>query len=68
MPRSVGELATRESIPLSTQLEQLCSASYGPGAQSWDGEALAKSLRGITVLSEVGEARPSDVLPPLSPA
>ena len=66
-PRSVGAIARRVSIPLSTQLEALCSASYGPGEQSWDGEALAKSLRSFSVLTEKVELRHTDGLPPLSP-
>ena len=66
-PRSVGDLAKRVSLPLSTQLESLCSASYGPGEQHWDGDALAKSLRSFSVLSEDEPEQPTDVLPPLSP-
>jgi hypothetical protein len=67
-PRSIGELANRVSMPLSTQLQTLCSASYGPGDDSWDSEGLAKSIRSFSVLSEDKEERPADVLPPLSPA
>jgi len=66
-PRSIGELSKRVALPLSTQLEVFCSASYGPVAGSWDGESLAKSLRSITVLSEAAAEQPADVLPPLSP-
>lgn len=66
-PLSVGRIATRVSIPLSTQLEALCSASYGPGDDGWDGEALAKSLRSISVLSEDEPEQQTDILPPLSP-
>ena len=66
-PRSVGEIANRVAIPLSTQLQALCSASYGPHDERWDGEALAKSLRSITVLRDVEPERPADTLPPLSP-
>jgi hypothetical protein len=67
-PRSVGDLATRVALPLSTQLEALCSASYGPSDESWDGEALAKSLRSISVLREGEVEKTVDGLPPLSPA
>jgi oxygen tolerance protein BatD len=67
-PRSVGDIARRVSMPLSTQLEALCSASYGPVEHRWDGEALAKSLRSFSVLSAVNEKKATDVLPPLSPA
>jgi hypothetical protein len=66
-PLSIGRLATRVSIPLSTQLESLCNASYGPRDDSWDREALAKSLRSISVLSEEEPEQSTDVLPPLSP-
>jgi len=66
-PRSIGELATRVSIPLSTQLQSLCSASYGAGGEPWDKEALAKSLRSFSVLSEEQEESPVEILPPLSP-
>jgi hypothetical protein len=67
-PRSVGDIARRVSLPLSTQLEALCSASYGPGERTWNREELAKSLRSFSVLTEKEAAQPVDVLPPLSPA
>ena len=67
-PRSVGELAGKVALPLSTQLEALCSASYGPRDEPWDGEALAKSLRSISVLREDAPEKTVDGLPPLSPA
>ena len=67
-PRSVGEMANRVSIPLSTQLQALCSASYGPGDETWNGEELAKSLRSITVLRDDTPEQQTDGLPPLSPA
>ncbi len=67
-PRSVGDIAKRVSLPLSTQLETLCSASYGPGERSWSGDELASSLRSFSVLSEKEAEKPADVLPPLSPA
>jgi len=54
-------------MPLSAQLEGLCRADYGPQKDSFDGEALAKSLRTISVLQEQKEQRPTDVLPPLMP-
>ena len=66
-PRSIGDLARRVSLPLSTQLESMCSATYGPGGQPWDGEAIAKSLRSFSVLSEEAEPAPVESLPPLSP-
>lgn len=66
-PRSIGTLARRVSIPLSAELEALCSATYGPTARDWNGEALAKSLRSFAVLSEDADERRPDGLPPLSP-
>lgn len=66
-PRSIGDVARRVSMPLSTQLETLCSASYGPGERDWDGDALAKSLRSFSVLNDEVEERATDDLPPLSP-
>ena len=66
-PLNVGDFANRVAMPLSTQLEGLCRADYGPQKDSFDGEALAKSLRTISVLREEKEVRPTDVLPPLMP-
>ena len=66
-PLNIGDLATRIAMPLSTQLESLCRADYGPQKVSFDSEALAKSLRSITVLQDEKEARPTDGLPPLMP-
>ena len=54
-------------MPLSTQLQSMCRADYGPEKESFDTEALAKSLRSISVLQEQEEERPTDVLPPLMP-
>jgi hypothetical protein len=67
-PLNIGDLASRVAMPLSTHLEGLCRADYGPQKESFDGEALAKSLRSISVLQEQKEARPADSLPPLMPA
>jgi hypothetical protein len=66
-PRSIGAIATRVSLPLSTHLEALCSASYGAGDNSWDGAALAKAMRSFSVLTEEKAERPTDTLPPLLP-
>jgi len=65
--RSIGDLAGRVSIPLSTQLQTLCSASYGPGERGWDGNALAKSLRSFSVLADDAVEKAVEGLPPLSP-
>ena len=67
-PLNIGDFANRVAMPLSAQLEGLCRADYGPQKDSFDGEALAKSLRTISVLQEQKEERPTDVLPPLMPA
>ena len=66
-PLNIGDLASRVAMPLSTQLEGLCRADYGPQKESFDGEALAKSLRTVSVLQEDKEERPTDSLPPLMP-
>jgi hypothetical protein len=66
-PRSVGDLSLRVSIPLSTQLQALCSASYGRDEMAWNGEELAKSMRSFSVLSEEVDDRPVAGLPPLAP-
>ncbi len=66
-PRSIGEFSNRVAIPLSTQLQAMCSASYGPGDREWNGGELAKSLRSVSVLRDAEPERPSDTLPPLSP-
>ncbi len=65
-PRSVGELASRVSAPLSDELRALSAASYGPGAGSFDGAALARALRSFAVLDAGADGRP-DPLPPLMP-
>jgi hypothetical protein len=66
-PLNIGDFADRVAMPLSTQLESMCRADYGPQKDAFDGEALAKSLRTISVLQEEKEERPTDVLPPLMP-
>ena len=67
-PLNIGDFANRVAMPLSTQLASLCRADYGPEKEPFDGEALAKSLRTVSVLQEDQEARATDVLPPLMPA
>jgi len=67
-PLNIGDFANRVAMPLSTQLENLCRADYGPQKVPIDGEALARSLRSISVLREDKEERPTDVMPPLMPA
>ena len=66
-PLNIGDFANRVAMPLSTQLQSLCRADYGPQKESFDGEALAKSLRSISVLREEKKGRATDILPPLMP-
>lgn len=66
-PRSIGGLASRVTSPLSEQLLALSRSSYGPDAPHWDGNALAKSLRSITVRREDRTEETEEGLPPLMP-
>ena len=65
-PRSIGALAVRVSSPLSDELQRLSSASYGPGGDDWDGQALAKAIRSFAMLEDEAGA-PDAGLPPLMP-
>ncbi len=67
-PLNIGDFADRVAMPLSTQLDALCRADYGPSEDAFDREALAKSLRTINVLQEKREKKPTDALPPLMPS
>ncbi len=66
-PRSIGDLALRVSDPLATELNTLCSASYGPNGESWNGKDLAKALRTFTVKTGEETDTATDDLPPLMP-
>jgi len=66
-PRSIGALAERVADPLSTELKKLSMASYGPAGRDWDREALAKTLRSISVRKHAAESERSETLPPLMP-
>ncbi len=66
-PRSIGDLASRVSDPLATELNMLCSASYGPNGESWNGKDLAKSLRSFAVSTGEETDTATDELPPLMP-
>ncbi len=66
-PRSIGDLASRVSDPLATELNTLCSSSYGPNGESWNGKDLAKALRSFAVNSDDGKSANEDELPPLMP-
>ena len=66
-PRSIGELASRVSSPLSDELEALSRSSYGAGDHAWGGESMAKAIRSFSALPESGKAAQSEALPPLMP-
>lgn len=65
-PRNVGDLAKRVSMPLSIELNKMCSASYGVGGE-WDGESIAKALRSFAVLTGDDTIETGADLPPLAP-
>jgi BatD DUF11 like domain len=68
-PRSLGALAERVNPPLCDELRNMAASRYGRDANgTWDGSALAKSLRSISVRTEREERRHDDGLPPLMPA
>ncbi len=66
-PRSIGDLATRVAGPLSDELERLSGASYGKGDVRWNGEAMTRALKTITLRDEAGSGSTGDALPPLMP-
>lgn len=66
-PRSLGDLATRVSDPMSTELQNLCSVSYGRHAKEWDGSELAASLRSFVILKDEKNEPIKHELPPLLP-
>ena len=66
-PRSIGELATRVSSPLSDELRALSASSYGAGNATWSGESMAKAIRSFSALPESGKTAQADPLPPLMP-
>jgi len=66
-PRSIGDLATRVSDPLATELNTLCNSSYGPNGESWNGKDLAKALRSFAVKDGEEKSATDDELPPLMP-
>lgn len=66
-PRSIGDLATRVSEPLASELDRLCNASYGPNGESWNGKDLAKALRSISIKPTADEHASGPDLPPLMP-
>lgn len=66
-PRSIGDFARRVTAPLSEELLNLSASSYSSSADEWDGKALAKTLRSISVLAVAGEVTTAAPLPPLMP-
>ncbi|MBJ90073.1 MAG: hypothetical protein CMO98_09460 [Woeseia sp.] len=66
-PRNIRELSSRVSAPLSAALEEFCNATYGPGRQEWDGDALARSLKSFSAVNENVSKQHIDKLPPLAP-
>jgi len=66
-PRSLGALAERLEAPLADQLRALSRSSYGPDAPHWDGQAIARALRRISVKSS-SDRTAADMLPPLMPS
>ena len=66
-PRSIGDIAARVTDPLATELDALCSSSYGPNGESWNGKDLAKALRSFAVNDGENENAATDDLPPLMP-
>lgn len=66
-PRSIGDIASRVSDPLATELNTLCSSSYGPNGESWNGKDLAMALRSFAVQTGDENSTKNDELPPLMP-
>jgi len=66
-PRSIGELSERVEAPLANELSELSAASYSKDGGSWDGIALAKALRSVSLVISKGEIAAEDPLPPLMP-
>ena len=66
-PRSIGDLASRVSDPLAAELNTLCSSSYGPNGESWNGKDLSKALRSFAVKTGEETDTATDDLPPLMP-
>jgi len=66
-PRSIGDIGSRVSEPLATELNTLCSSSYGPNGESWNGKNLAKALRSFAVNDNQNDVAAKDDLPPLMP-
>jgi len=66
-PRSIGNFAQRVEAPLSDELWKLSSASYGPERHEFDGAALARALKSVTVVAAHVPTGTEEALPPLMP-
>jgi hypothetical protein len=67
-PRSISDIASRVSDPLSSELRTLARVTYGPGSAAWDGANLDRALRSFTVLSPEEAPQYARGLPPLMPS
>lgn len=65
-PRSIGALSRRVSSPLSDELNNLSSLSYGPNGGDWNREAMVKAIRSLSVLKD-DDYESEEQLPPLMP-
>ena len=68
VPRSLGALAMRLEAPLADQLRALSRSSYGPDAPHWDGQAIARALRSVSVKAPATNRQDAELLPPLMPS
>jgi hypothetical protein len=66
-PRSIGDISSRVTDPLATELDTLRSSSYGPNGVSWNGKDLAKALRSFAVKNGEEKSANEFELPPLMP-
>ena len=66
-PRNIGDFASRVTSPLADELQALSAVSYSNAAGEWNGKALGKALRSISVLVADEKATEQQPLPPLMP-
>jgi len=66
-PRSISDIASRVSDPLSSELRTLARVTYGPDSAGWDGANLDGALKSFTVLSPEEGTQYAKGLPPLMP-
>ena len=67
-PRSLADIASRVSEPLSSELRTLARSSYGPGRGTWDGARLDNALKSFTVITPADTEQYASGLPPLMPS